>query len=76
MGWVIHVLLEGSIKVGKGLSATSKPKILAEVVTVLGAVATVLAHNPGLDGHLLANHKILNVRANRGHDASGFVTEY
>lgn len=75
VGWVVHVLLEGSIKVGKGLGATSKPKTLAEVVTTFGAVATVVAHDAGLDGYSLANHKILNTRANRGHDASGFVAE-
>jgi hypothetical protein len=75
MGWVVHVLLEGSIEVGESLGATGKPKALTEVVTTLGAVATVVAHHPGLDGHSLANHKVLNTRANRGHDASGLMAE-
>lgn len=60
---------------GEGFGAASKPKTFAEVVTALGAVATVVAHNTGLDGHSLANHKILDTGANRGHDASGLVAK-
>ena len=75
MGWVVHVLLKGSIEVGEGLGATSEPETLAEVVTTLGAEATVVTHDAGLDGYSLSNRKVLNARTNRGHDASGFVTE-
>jgi len=72
---VVHMLLEGSIEVGEGLCATSEPKTLAQVVTTLGAKATVVAHDAGLDSYSLANHEVLNARTNGGHDASGFVTE-
>ena len=72
---MIHILLEGSIEVGESLGTTGEPKALAEVVTTFGAVATVVAHNSGLDGYSLANHKVLNIRANRGHDASGLMAE-
>lgn len=75
VGRVVHVLLEGPIEVGEGLGAAGKPETLAKVVTTLGAVATGIAHNTGLDGHSLADHKVLNTRTNRGHDASRFVTE-
>lgn len=75
VGWVVHVLLEGSIEVREGLSATSEPKTLAKVVTTLGAVAAVVAHNAGLDGYSLANKEILNTRTNRGHDAGGLVAK-
>ena len=75
VGWVVHVLLEGSIEMGEGLGATSEAETLAEVVTTLGAEATVVAHDTGLDGYSLANHEVLDTRTNRGHDASGFVTE-
>jgi len=75
VGWVVHVLLEGTIEVREGFSATSEPETLAEVVTTLGAEATVVAHDTGLDGYSLADHKVLNTRTNRGHDAGGFVTE-
>jgi len=72
---VVHVLLEGTIEVGEGFGATSKPKTLAEVVTTLGAEATVVAHDTRLDGYSLADHEVLNTGTNRGHDAGGFVTE-
>ena len=75
VGRVVHMLLEGSIEMGEGLRATCEPKALAQVVTTLGAKATVVAHDAGLDSHSLTNHEVLNVRTNRGHDASGFVTE-
>ena len=75
MGWVVHILLKGSIEMGEGLRATGEPETLAEVVTTLGAKATVVAHDAGLDSYSLANHEVLNTRTNRGHDASGFVTE-
>ena len=58
--WVVHVLLEGPIEVGECLGATGKPKSLAEVVTTLGAVTTVVAHNAGLYGYSLTDHEILN----------------
>jgi len=72
---VVHVLLEGTIEVGEGFGATSEPKTLAEVVTTLGAEATMVAHDTGLDGHSLADHEVLNTRTNCGHNAGGFVTE-
>jgi len=75
VGWVVHVLLEGSIKVGEGLGAASEAETLAEVVTTLGAEATVVAHNTSLDGYSLADHEVPNTGTNRGHDASGFVAE-
>lgn len=75
VGRVVHVLLEGSIEVGEGLRAASKPKTLAEVVTTLGAEATVVAHDASLDGYSLADHEVLNTRTNRGHNASGFMAE-
>jgi hypothetical protein len=75
VGWVVHVLLEGSVEVGEGLGAAGKPETLAKVVTTLGAVATWVAHDTGLDGYSLADHKVLNTRTNRGHNASRFVTE-
>ena len=75
VGWVVHILLEGSIEMGEGLRATSESETLAEVVTTLGAKATVVAHDAGLDSYSLANHEILNIGTNRGHDASGFVTK-
>lgn len=73
---MVHVLLEGSIEVGEGLGATSKPEAFAKVVTTLGAITAVVAHNAGLDGYSLANHKILNTRANCGHDAGRLMTEH
>lgn len=75
VGRVVHILLEGSIEVGEGLRATGEPKTLTEVVTALGTEATVVAHDAGLDSYSLANHKVPNIRTNRGHDASRFVTE-
>ena len=75
MSWVVHILLEGSIEVGEGLGAACKPETLAEVVTTLGAVTTVVAHDPSLDGYSLANHKVLNTGTNSGHNARGFVAE-
>ena len=75
VGGMVHVTLEGSIEVGEGLRATSEAEALAEVVAALGAEATVVAHDAGLDSYSLANHKVLNIRTNRGYDASGFVTE-
>ena len=75
VGRVVHMLLEGSIEMGEGLRATSEPETLAEVVTALGAKATVVTHDAGLDSYSLANHEVLNIRTNRGHDASGFVTK-
>ena len=72
---MVHVLLEGTIEVGESLGATGEPKALAEVVTTFGAVATLVAHNSGLDGHSLTDHKVLDIGANRGHDASGLVAE-
>ena len=75
MGWVVHVLLEGAIEVGEGLGATGEPETLAKVVTTLGAEATVVAHDAGLDSHSLTDHEVLNTRTNRGYDAGGFVTE-
>lgn len=68
-------MLEGTIEVGEGFGATGEPKTLAEVVTTLGAEATVVAHDPGLDGYSLADHEVLNSRTDGGHDAGGFVTE-
>lgn len=75
VGWVVHILLEGPIEMGEGLRAASKPETLAEVVTTLGAKATVVAHDAGLDSYSLANHEVLNVRTNSSDDASGLVTE-
>ena len=75
VGWVVHVLLEGSIKVGECFGATGEPETLAEVVSTLGAEATVIAHDTGLDGYSLADHEVLNTSTDRGHDAGGFVTE-
>jgi len=75
VGWVVHILLEGTIEVGECFGATGEPKTLAEVVTTLGAEATVVAHDTGLDGYSLADHEVLNTRTNRGHDAGGFVTK-
>lgn len=75
MSRVVHVLLEGSIEVGEGLGATSKPEALAEVVTTLRAVATFVAHDASLDCYSLANHKILDTRADCSYDASGLMTE-
>ena len=75
MGWVVHVLLEGAIEMREGLGATGEPETLAQVVTTLGAEATVVAHDAGLDGHSLADHQVLNTRTNCGYDAGGFVTE-
>jgi hypothetical protein len=75
VGRVVHILLEGPIEVGEGLRAASEPETLAEVVATLGAKATVVAHDAGLDSYSLADHEVLDVRTNRGHDASGFVTE-
>ena len=75
VGWMVHVLLEGTIEVGEGFGATSEPETLAEVVTTLGAEATVITHDPGLDGYSLADHEVLNTRTNCGHDAGGFVAE-
>jgi hypothetical protein len=56
VGRVVHVLLKGSIEVREGLGAAGEPKTLAKVVPTLGAVATIVAHNTGLDGYSLANH--------------------
>jgi hypothetical protein len=75
VGRVVHVMLEGSIEVGEGLRAAGEAETLAEVVTALGAEATVVAHDAGLDSDSLANHNVPDIRTNRGHDASGFVTE-
>ena len=75
MSWVVHILLEGTIEVGEGLGTASEPETLAEVVTALGTKAAVVAHDAGLDGYSLADHEVLDTRTNRGHDASGFVTE-
>ena len=75
MSWVVHILLEGTIEVGEGLGTASEPETLAEVVTALGTKAAVVAHDAGLDGYSLADHEVLDTRTNRGHDASGFMTE-
>ena len=75
VSWVVHILLEGTIEVGEGLGTASEPETLAEVVTALGTKAAVVAHDAGLDGYSLADHEVLDTRTNRGHDASGFVTE-
>jgi len=75
VGWVVHILLKGSIEMGEGLRATGEPETLAEVVTTLGAKATIVAHDAGLNSYALANHEILNTRTNRGYDASGLVAE-
>ena len=72
---MVHILLEGTIEVGEGLGTASEPETLAEVVTTLGAKATIVAHDAGFNGYALANHEILNTRTNRCHDASGFVAE-
>ena len=72
---MVHILLEGTIEVGEGLGTASEPETLAEVVTALGTKAAVVAHDAGLDGYSLADHEVLDTRTNRGHDASGFVTE-
>lgn len=72
---MVHVLLEGAIEVGEGLRAASEPEALAKVVSTLGAEATVVAHDAGFDSYSLADHEVLNTRANRGYDASRFVTK-
>ena len=72
---MVHILLEGTIEVGEGLGAAREPETLAEVVTTLGAKATVVTHDAGLDGYSLADHDVLDARTNRGYDASGFMTE-
>ena len=75
VGWVVHILLEGPIEVGEGLRAAGEPETLAEVVTTLGAKATVVAHDAGLDSDSLTNHEVLDIRTNSGDDASGLMTE-
>lgn len=75
VSWVVHVLLEGPIKMGEGFGATRESETLAEVVTTLGAVATIITHNASLDRYSLADYQVLDTGTNSGNDASGFVTE-
>lgn len=60
VGGVVHILLEGAIEMGECLSTAGEPETLAEVVTTLGAVSTVITHNTGLDGYSLADYKVLD----------------
>jgi hypothetical protein len=56
MGWMVHAFLKGTVKVRKSFCATSKTKVLAEIVAALGAIITVIAHDASLDSDSLTRY--------------------
>jgi hypothetical protein len=56
MGGMVHAFLQGTVKVRKRFCATSKTKVLAEIVATLGTIITIIAHNASLDSDTLTRY--------------------
>lgn len=76
MRGVIHTILEGPVEMREGFGTTTKAHALAEVISTLFAVITVITHNTGFDCDSLAWYKIFDSGTDSGHYTSRFVTEH
>jgi hypothetical protein len=76
VGWVVHTILEGSIEMRKCFSTAAETHTLAEVISTLFAVITMITHDTGFDCDSLAWYKIFDSGAHSGYYSSCFVTQH
>ena len=69
MSGVIHAVLESAIEMRKRLGTAAKAHVLAEVVSALGTVVAVVAHNAGLDCNPLSDDEVFYTRTDGGYDS-------
>ena len=72
---MVHVVLKRAIEMWERLCAGGEAHVFAQVVSSLGAVGAVVAHDASLDRDALADDKVLDTWADGSDDTSGLVTE-
>jgi hypothetical protein len=75
VGGMVHAFLKGAVKVGECFRTASKSEIFAQIVSALGAICAVVAHDARLNRNSLSEHEIRDAGTDCRHDAGGFVTE-
>ena len=72
---MVHVVLKRAIEMWERLCAGGEAHVFAQVVSSLGAVGAVVAHDASLDRDALADDKVLDTWADGSDDTSGLVAE-
>lgn len=67
--WVVHSVLECTVKMWECLGAAAETHVFAEVVAALVAIAAVVAHDACLDCDALADDKVFDPWADCRDDA-------
>ena len=72
---MVHVVLKRAIEMWERLCTGGEAHVFAQVVSSLGAVGAVVAHDASLDRDALADDEVLDTWTDGSDDTSGLVAE-
>ena len=76
VGWMVHTILEGPVEMRECFGTAAETHTLAEVISTLFAVITMIAHDTSFDCDSLAWYKVFDSGPDGGYYSSCFVAQH